>query len=79
MMTRVEFLKKWRHHLAGLALYGSVSAQTEGPLARAARAYDIPAEVENLLLKMYDDLVRPRPALPPTNGVAPPTKNERTL
>lgn len=55
-MTKEQFQKKWRNHLAGLALFGMASEVKDGTLARAARALEIPAEVERILGLMYADL-----------------------
>jgi hypothetical protein len=55
-MTKEAFVRKWRNHLAGLALYGVASEHRDGPLARAAKVMDIPAEVERLLGLMHADL-----------------------
>lgn len=54
-MTEMEFVKKWRTHLAGLALYGVASETRDGPLARACKVLDIPQEVERLLGMMWKD------------------------
>jgi hypothetical protein len=73
MKTREEWVKKWRCHLAGLALFGSASAVRDSPMSRASKALDIPQEVERLLGQMFDDLLGERPA---TNGTA--LRKERT-
>lgn len=62
--TREEFLKKWSKYMAGIALYGTCSELRDSPLAKAGKALDIPAEVEDLLGKMYDDLARDLKPLP---------------
>lgn len=68
-MTREQFQKKWRNHLAGLALFGVVSEVKDGTLARAARVLEIPAEVERLLGMMYTDLSpEEQPAATSRNG-----------
>ena len=54
-MTKEDFVKRWRHKLAGLALFGVVSETKDGPLKRAANALDIPQTVETLLAELYDD------------------------
>jgi len=54
--TRDEFIALWRRHLAGMALYGTVSEMRDGPLVRTTKILDIPAEVENLLGRMFDSL-----------------------
>ena len=53
-MTREQFIKKWNKYIAGLALYGTISERNDGPLTRAAKIMDIPAEVEALLGRLYD-------------------------
>lgn len=65
-MSRDEFIRKWKCHLAGLALYGIAFEAKEGPLARAGRALEVPAEVERLLRLIYADLAtaEDRPAVP---------------
>lgn len=73
--TEDEFVTRWRRHLAGLALYGTVSELRDGPLVRASKVLDIPAEVERLLKQMYADL---KPAAEPKPVAAPqpePTRN----
>ncbi len=69
-MNKDAFIARWKKHMAGLALYGVASETRDGPLARAAKVLDIPAEVESLLGKMYDDvaIVSKKPE---TNGHAP--------
>jgi hypothetical protein len=67
-MTLEDFIRRWRTKLAGLALYGAVSDQRDGPLAKAARVYEIPNQVEALLAAMYRDL-QPKPT-ETTNGEA---------
>lgn len=76
-MTREAFIAKWRVHLAGLALYGVATEATGGPLVRAARALEIPGQVESLLSKMFDSLQPPPPKLPSANG-KPAQQPERT-
>lgn len=55
-MTRQAFIDYWKHRVAGMALYGSICEQTEGPMNRVNRAYQIPGEVERLLGSQYDSL-----------------------
>lgn len=78
-MTKEEFVKRWRYHLAGLAIYGA----TDGELKKASRLYDIPKEVEGILGKMFDDLIpRPEPTksepAKQPNGSSPQTQQART-
>jgi hypothetical protein len=61
-MTRDQFVARWKNHLAGMALFGAVSELRDGPLARAAKVMDIPAAVESLLGKMFDDATKDQPA-----------------
>lgn len=71
-MKRDEFIARWRCHLAGLALCGTASEIRDGPLARASRVLEIPAEVDRLLAQMYADLAPAEPeprAFQRTNGV----------
>lgn len=65
--TREEFLKRWGKYLVGMAMYGTCSDRKDGPLVRAAKLMEIPAEVEDLLGKMYDDLARDLKPLPMPN------------
>ncbi len=71
-MSRDDFVRKWRNHLAGLALFGVVSEQRDGPLVRAAKVMDIPAEVDRILGMMHRDLAgEEQPAKPALgNGLA---------
>jgi len=57
-MTREAFIERWKRHLAGLALFGVASETRDSPLARAAKILDIPADVEKLLGRLYDDATR---------------------
>jgi hypothetical protein len=65
MKTKEEFVARWRCHLAGLALFGVASDQQDGPLKRASKVLEIPAQVEKLLGQMYTDLTaeEPKPRL----------------
>jgi hypothetical protein len=64
--SRDEFIRRWRTHLAGLALYGVASEMKDGLLVRAGRVLEIPAEVERLLGLMYDGVLPQRKeATPP--------------
>lgn len=72
-MSREDFVKRWRNHIAGLALFGVASEAKDGPLARAAKILEIPAEVERILGMMHDSLAPKEepaalPARPQTNG-----------
>lgn len=77
--SRDEFVRRWRAHVAGMALFGLASEVKDGPLVRANKILDIPQEVESLLGKMYDDLVpvevpQPLPVRAPgsvVNGAGP--------
>ena len=61
-MTQEAFIAKWKTSLAGLALFGVASETKDGPIKRAAYILEIPAQVEGLLKRMYDDLVVVKPA-----------------
>ena len=37
MRTKEDFIKRWRNHLAGMALYGVASETRDGPLVRASK------------------------------------------
>lgn len=56
MKTKQEFTNRWKHKLAGMALYGVASEVNDGPITRAGKIFDVPAEVERLLGMMYDEL-----------------------
>lgn len=72
-MSKEEFVRRWRFHLAGLALFGAYSDQRDGILARAAKVWDVPAEVEKLLGLLWQD-AQPKEIKPAngTNGVPQP-------
>lgn len=61
-MTRDDFIRRWKCHVAGMALFGYVSDRKDDAQTRAMKIYDIPGEVERLLGKMYDDMAKPEPA-----------------
>jgi hypothetical protein len=69
VISKEAFIKHWRYRLAGMALFGIASDNNDGPLARAAKFYDIPQEVEKLLAGMYDDVCKEEPK-PAANGAA---------
>ena len=56
MKTREAFIEQWKCHIAGMALYGSISDKNDGPYTRASKVFDITAEVEKLLAAMYDSI-----------------------
>jgi hypothetical protein len=64
MLSKEAFIKRWRTHLAGLALYGRIN-DTKPALAKAETALEIPAQVEAVLSAMYEGLQLP-PAAPAT-------------
>lgn len=61
MRTKEEFIRRWRNHLAGMALFGAVSDLRDGQMTRAAKILDIPGEVEKLLGQLWDDLNPKKP------------------
>lgn len=65
MKTKEEFVARWRCHLAGLALFGIASETKDGPMVRASKVLEIPAQVEKLLGQMYADIAaeEPKPRL----------------
>ena len=67
MKTKSEFVNTWKYHVTGLALCGSCSDVTDGPLTKARKAWDIPVDVQKLLERMYDSLQTDAP-LPLRNG-----------
>lgn len=72
MKSRQEFQQKWKNYVAGMALFGTVSEIRDGPLVRATKVMDIPAEVERLLGLMYDDVAR-------DEKIEPSRRNGETL
>lgn len=58
MRSRAEFVERWKRTVAGMALFGLASEARDGLLARTAKILEIPDEVEALLGRMYDDLLR---------------------
>lgn len=54
-MTREHFVARYRHRWAAMILFMQASEVKEGPLARGARIYDMPAEVDALLGQMWDE------------------------
>lgn len=73
MRTRDEFVRRWRLHIAGLALYGRYSEERDGLATRTARVLEIPAEVEKLLGMLWDDMTRGDET--PVSGTPRPTVN----
>lgn len=73
-----ELRKRFRYHLAGMALYGMCTEAKGGPLDRAHHALEVPAEVDRLLEaihKFYSEVPTPSPNGPMTT---PPTPARRT-
>lgn len=75
MRSREEWMKRWRLHVAGLALFGRYSEEKDGLATRTAKILDIPSEVMKLLEKMYDDLTADET---PINGTPRPGQNGAT-
>ncbi len=74
-MNREAFINRWKKHLAGMALFGTVSERNDGPIVRASKILEIPAEVEKLLGQMWDDLREKTDNKPlPANGAAKPER-----
>lgn len=67
-MDREAFVKKWRTHIAGMALFGVASDAKDGTMKRAAFALDIPAEVDRVLNLIYSDLA---PKISPVSNGTP--------
>jgi hypothetical protein len=63
-VSREAFIKRWAYHLTGMALYGLVASTRHSTLEQATRAHEIPAEVERLLGRMYDELHAPPVSTP---------------
>ena len=55
-MTKTTFVNEWKHKLAGLALFGLASERNDGPMVRASKVFELPAQVESLLGAMYESL-----------------------
>ena len=59
-MTRSDFIDKWRHEIAGLALDGATAQRTGADLALWARG--LMKKVDAHLASMFDQLVvEPKP------------------
>ncbi len=58
MLSKEAFIEKWRNHIAGLALYGTISDLRDSPMTRATRHMQIPALVEKTLGQMYESIQR---------------------
>lgn len=56
MTAKEAWVEKWKCHIAGMALFGTVEELSHNPIQRTARALKIPAQVEALLGKMFDDM-----------------------
>lgn len=69
-LSRDEFVRKYRHKWGAMILFMQASeVKGEGTLARTARIFDMPQEVEQLLGLMYDDLFpQPKPSPSQANG-----------
>lgn len=69
MKTKQEFIERWKKHVAGMAMFGMASERNDGPLLRASKLFELPAEVEKLLGQMYDDVTAvPKEIKPVVNG-----------
>ena len=75
VVTQEEFVKRWRYHVAGMALYGTCPEAT-GPAGRAFRAFEIPAAVEKMLANMWQDAQQSPPLPPPAPPTTPPPNNK---
>ena len=56
MTSKQDFVARWRHKLAGLALYGITSECKDGLMTRTSKMLEIPALVEKLLDEMFESL-----------------------
>jgi hypothetical protein len=68
MKSKEEFIKKFKNDIAGMALYGYVSDQKEGPCERVTHIFKIIPEVESKLAEMWTWLNGP---IPPPQQPAP--------
>jgi hypothetical protein len=81
-MTREQFIERWKRHVAGMALFGVVSELRDGPLTRAGKIMEIPAEVEKLLGQLYDSAqpqkaeTNGKPTTPTTSRAATPQEGQ---
>lgn len=53
--TRDQFIDRYARHWAAMILFMQAGELKEGALARASRIYDMPAEVRDLLGRMWDE------------------------
>ncbi len=60
-MSKDDFIRRFRVRMAGWGLYGVHTECVGGPLVRASRALDIPAEAEKFLGELFD-AISPVPA-----------------
>lgn len=56
VLSRDEFIARWRYQLAGMAIYGVFHDTQSGTIEKTANAISIPAKVEQMLNRMYGDL-----------------------
>ncbi len=76
MNEKNKWIEKWKYHLAGMALYGAFMDENDGPLAKAAKSWDIGKRVEDLLARMWAD-ANPITPTPPAAPTTPPTTGGR--
>lgn len=74
MKPKDEFLMAFRYKMAGMAMFGYVSDQRDGPTVRATKVMEIPADVEAFLSQIYDWLKAKEPAPPKDKLVDTPQK-----
>lgn len=73
---KAAFHRKWKHHLAALALYGMHTETTKGPLARASHAFEVVDSIESLLDDLFSDLIA-KPAVIPEQPKQPEIRPEQ--
>lgn len=60
-MTRDDFIKRWKFHLAGGFVYGYHADAHMGPAAKAQYQHEITKHVDELLGHMFDSIYQQKP------------------
>ena len=71
--TRDEFIEKFRFYLGGMAMYGYVSEERDGPMERAKKWRTITDSTDKLLGQMFDWITE----VPPNTRTPAPQKVEQ--
>lgn len=56
VISRDEFVEKWKAYIAGLSLFGFVGQRDGSTLAQASKIWQIPEDSRKLLVEMYNGL-----------------------